>query len=436
MQWLGARWLLVLLVVLAFAPVGTAAAPPPRDPGGSDETGEETDDEPARAVVGLELPALTITPDDIDEPGYGLSNGLTTSVADDAALINSLLGGAEEDAADIQEQLEEAGWKQSYWVTFAIASGDDPSLNGTVIYNALTEFADEDGAEVGFDLLTEGNASSGFLPVRNADDIGDDSVYTRAATTASDGRPLNYLDVVFRIGPVLAEIYIGEYSEADPKIETITALAEAVADRLDGAEIPEEPGLSQRALFIAGDGVRTTYNYYNRLAEQQISPFGTTAAQSRSDDRFYRDAGVIDVYLVVQSMELADADDGSVGYFLYVYRLDDEENATAAIEEWSQTWADSPTAGYEDVETVRGADTIGDESTLYSHTFVPDVGNDLDGFRAYFQVGDTVVSLIMHGATGISEDAFVEIANAAADCLGADEPCAPLSVDEETLTGR
>src|SRR5829696_8177780 len=98
MRWLGARWLLVLLVVLAFSPVPAAAAPPPRDPGGSSDTEEEGDAEPARAVEGLDLPALTITPEDIDEPGFGLTNGLTTTVADDAGLLTSLLGGDEEEA--------------------------------------------------------------------------------------------------------------------------------------------------------------------------------------------------------------------------------------------------------------------------------------------------------------------------------------------------
>jgi len=346
------------------------------------------------------------------------------------------MGGDEDEAAGIQEQLEDAGWMQGYWVSFGIQSGDDPSLFATVIYNALTEFEDEDGAEVGYDLLRDGNASSGFLPVSGADDIGDDSSVTRAATTASDGRPLNYLDVVFRVGPVVAEIYIAEYSDNDPDLETISALAESVADRLEDAEPPAEPGLSQRSLFIFGDGVRTSYNYYNRLADQQISPSGTTAAQTRSDDRFYSDAGVIDVYLVVQSMELADADDGALSYFLYLYRFEDEQNASAALEDWTQIWADSPSTGYEDVAEVRDAATIGDKSTVFSQIFAPADGDDLDGFRTYFLVGDTIVSLIMHAVPGVDEDAFVDVANAAADCIGADEPCAALSVDEETLTGR
>jgi hypothetical protein len=434
MRWLGARWLLVLLVVLAFSPVAASAAPPPHDPDGSSDAEDGPNVEPPVAVAGLELPALTITPDDIDEPGYGLSNGLTMSVADDSALLNTLMGGDEDEAADIQEQLEDAGWVQSYWVSFGIQSGDDPSLFATVIYNALTEYGDEDGAEVGYDLLREGNASSGFLPVRDADDVGDDSTVTRAATS-SNGRPLNYLDIVFRVGPVVAEVYIAEYSDNNPDVETITALAESVAVRLEDAEPPANPGLSQRSLFMSGDGVRTTYNYYNRLADQQIPPFGTTAAQARSDDRFYRDAGVIDVYLVVQSMQMADADDGVLSYFLYLYRFDDEQNASAALEDWTQTWGDTPTSGYEDVDEVSGADTIGDESTVFSHTFVPADGDDFDGFRTYFQVGDTIVSLIMHAVPGVDEGAFVDVANAAADCIDADEPCAPLSVDEETLTG-
>src|SRR5829696_3371053 len=86
--------------------------------------------------------------------------------------------------------------------------------------------------------------------------------------------------------------------------------------------------------------------------------------------------------------------------------------------------------------THRLPGTIGDVSTVFSHTFVPADGDDFDGFRTYFQVGDTIVSLIMHAVPGVDEDAFVDVANAAADCIGADEPCAALSVDEETLTGR
>ena len=158
--------LLILFQSLAFTPFVSAQDTTDRNPSPDDESASSSDL--------LELAALVLLPSDLDEPGFGIVEGYYTSLKADSRFFNSMLGGSDDDLADVTAQLEEAKWQQSYFYQLGIASGDDPSFYATRVSNSFIQFEEEDGAAEGFDLWREALASSGYLKATGAEKVGDE----------------------------------------------------------------------------------------------------------------------------------------------------------------------------------------------------------------------------------------------------------------------
>src|SRR5215203_5585811 len=189
--------LVLALFVAALAPV--TAAPPPRPIApGSTTSGD------------IDLAALVLRPGDIDYQGahFWYDWGYYGTVDDWVATIVDRTG---DDRDDVRAALQDAGWAQYYFIRLVTPSGDDPNLARAMVYSGITRFADERGAESGFDLLATAFTGKGHVPVFEADALGEESLITRRRVTGTDGPPGRLLNVVIRQETFVAHFSITDY---------------------------------------------------------------------------------------------------------------------------------------------------------------------------------------------------------------------------------
>lgn len=380
----------------------------------------------------LDLAALFISPDDVDEPGYGVAIGRYETIDDVAGYLNGLAGGTDADVAGVRDELKKAGWKQAYYGRIAIPSGDDPSKNGVSIYHELTEYADKDGAKAGYDLLRDGNASAGYLRARGGEKIGDASTWTRRAGTTSDSIDYQELDLVFQTGTIVIELDITDYYNEPPDLATLQAIADSMLTRIDAGAAGV--GLGPKSLLLTGAGVHNAYGYYSRLDDKEIGDYGKTPAQVRATDRSNKDSGITDFYQQRQWIDASDGvDDDFVDTYLSIYRFAKDADAAAAVEAWSQNFIDNHSSPYTNVDVVADAETIGAASVVVSQNY--DRGNDVidAGYTAYVQNGKILLVYTASAVPGISLEGFTAIAKAATTCASRGGACKSIPFPEDLV---
>jgi hypothetical protein len=404
----------------AAAATAATPTPPPARPGQS-----------AKLV---DLAALALVPSDVDEPGYGNITGRYQTLDEVASSLNSLEGGTDADLPSYTGALTDAGWKQTYFDRIGIASGDDPSKYGTVIYNALSEHADGKGATAGYDLLREANAAAGYLKARGGATVDDKSVYTRRQGTASDGTTYQELDLEFLSGTFVVEIDLVDYTDEAPAVATIQALGEALGDRLAKAgEIGI--GFGPKALRLKGNGVATSYEYYKRISGAQVADYGQTLAQVRSDDRYYKGLGITDIYFLGQTAPVAGSDTNMVDYWLSLYRFGKAADAKSTVSDWSKNFVDNPPSGYTDLAVAARPAKIGTASTTVTYSRTDSGGSTVQGVTVYAATTDVLAIVTVEAVAGATQQSAETIATAAVKCLGRTTACARLAIPTDLIAG-
>jgi hypothetical protein len=401
------RAVLVVLVVGLVIAAPAAAAP-------STPTAIQS---PGGAMAGLlDLAAFVPTPDDLPDPGYGIYNGAYRTLDATAAGINGASGGTGADLAAVRSALEQAGWRQGYYLNLAIPSGDDPSKAATDYYVSLTAHADAKGVAAGYDLLRRANADGGYLKAKGGKTVGDGSVLTRRQYTNNDGSTTTQLDVVFRAGTVVAEVDLIDYAGETHKVDEVQALAESLATRL--AKPPGTPGLGLRTIRLTGNNVTTNYDYYERLNNTEIAYFGETRATARSNDDYYVSQGVTDRYGLRQTVPNTDGKDTDyVDYYLTLYQFGKPAQAAGALKSWKDQTVASPGAGLSAVKEVAGVPKLGDQSAMLSVTYDRGNGVSAPGYLVYVAVGPILAIAVVEAVPGPSQAALTKVAKAVATCL-------------------
>lgn len=415
--------LVAVAMMLAFGPAAPALAQdaPSPNSGGLGKLAESG---------GVELAAFTLNPLDMEDGVNGLSSGRYVTLEEDARAINNVRGGSSADEEELLGQLEDAGWQQRYFLRFGTQDGDNPDFFATSVYSSVTEYADEDGAATGYEILTSAIEDGGYLPARGGDDVGDESVATRYQWTTEQGAEANELDIVFRTGVFVAEVLITDFLGEQPDIDTANTLAAVQQERLDGAPDAESPGVSRKTLMVKGETVETYSAYYDRLNDAQYGDFGASRASIRSDDEYFADLGVTSTFAVAQGVPLASGDGGYAYFSFQIHSFKDMDSAQATFDTWNETFTTNPPTGIEDAAVAREADDYGDASGTFTYSY-DGGGTTYSGYRSHILVGEYLILIAVDSADGVDFGGYEKLANAAVKCAGKSSACKAVAVPAE-----
>ena len=362
----------------------------------------------------LDLPAMTLGPDDVEVDGFGLVYGRLVTLEEQTARIADEQGNTSaENLATIADALRAAGWQLRYENRVAQASEDDPGRFSVSLTSYVVQFADDAtaGAEFAAIAAETGNEEAG------AGTIGDESEISRIDGVASDtGTPFQGLTVSFRVGNVVAGMTIRDFTNADPGLATVEDLAGVFAERIAAVRAQQEEGLSTKALRLDLSENGTfpeEEETYELLDGRTYARFGDADGV---DATRFGDAGEVYAATVV----------GALRYTAVLYRFADEGAATAWLEGVGDRLGGED-AAYSGFEEVADAAELGDGSAAYSFDFEDDDGAR-SGTRFYVQVGSEVAQVEVITTDGTTAEAVAEVAEAQIVCLEAGSCIDPIPV--------
>jgi hypothetical protein len=383
----------------------------------------------------LDLPAMTLTPSELDEAGYddlGLSYGglktLDVAAQDDA----EIRGGATADNdAEYARLLRDAGWQGAHESLFAAPNADDPNEFSRRIWSIVTQYADDEGAARAFAALSDGGDVTAFtveeLPWSDESADGsrvDDATLWRYDTTRqSTGAPFHALELHLRLGNLTAFLSLQEEGERQPDVTAIRPLADALLHRVDAVKANSGPRLSASALRFALPSDVSSYDNYARLNGVEVRYYGESPAAAKRRVATYPDVPAI--YVVYQYLPVGEPDESDdVTFRSYTYQFDSESAASA--------WSKKAAAG---VELMENAPAFGDESFLCACAGgTTSDGTAPHGYAAVIRVGARVVLFNLLAAWDISPEAFIDVAQAQTDCLANAGCLQPTPIPESLAT--
>jgi hypothetical protein len=437
------RALLVLLALALIAGPAAAAPPPLPNPAGNGSSGNAsggkgpsgriprigsgTATATATSAAGLlDLAAAVIVPADLPEPGFGVANASLQTIDQFAAYLGGYTGGAAADQSKAKANLTSAGWTESYYINLAKPSGDDATKNSADVYIGLARFGGAKGGAAGYELLHAALAAGGYQKAQGGAAAGDQSSVTRHSYTASDGRKVAELDMIFQSGEMVVEIDLFDYSNQPPAVSDLQTIATAQAKRVKN--VPASPGLSLRALSLTASAITTNYAYYSRLGGKQIPYRGETADTLTSDDGYYAGQKIDDIFQLEQWTPGADGKDGDyVEYFLTLYQFESVKDATAAVESWPQGFVENPGTGITDGQVLASPPQLGDDSAMVSLTYKRANGVSAPGYIFYVATGAMMMVVTVESPAKPTKAGATTLAKAALACV-TNSACAPLPV--------
>lgn len=375
----------------------------------------------------LDLPALVLRPADLPA-GYGVLDGL---------FFSPLTGVVAE-----------------YWAELGLP---DPASDGTSLsrkaITRLTQYEDADAAQERLNEIRD--ELSGAAPqgddiviadengqpidaprqlVPDAPIIADDTITTTLTSTSVQGTPVNALEINYRIGTILAEVTISDFSGTPPTYDEVAALAYVVLDRITGSSEESAPGWSAKRLsFDDEDEDLQEIESAESYLELDGEPFPLV---NDTDESFadraevWTGGNVKDVYQVNQTLGALGSDDPAdhLFYTAWIYSFGSAEDARDFVETALEDVLDDP-AGYASVEEER-VSGFGGETGGIAYEYDLGDGDTSSGYRVWVQDGRTVVSVQVDTSAGVALDGVKELARLQVACTKADEPCEPVAVPE------
>lgn len=407
---------MLLAVVLATAAFGLA----PLSGAASQIQADENE-----AAGPLDLPAIVPRPEDVPGGDYALATSESRTLIGYAGFLD-VIGGETDELA---EALEEAGWRQWYWVRMGVPDEDDPDLYGRIVNVYLAEYVDEDGAEIGYELLTEANEAIGYEETRGGDDVGDETVFTRRTGEVVDtGDPYAELSIVFRKDSIVVEIAIIDFSGDAPAASEAVRLGEAIEERFEAVREDGSAGFGPAVLRLDGAEATIGRDWYRRLGDETGRSYFETDAAFEADDAFFDETERTDVYWFFQTISAEDEDDPPYYYIVNLYRFADEDGVESFVDQTVDDFLENPSDLFSDVDLLDDAESVGDQSAAISFEFERSDGNEVAAIQYLVRVGDRVAVMELSGVPAPPLSAIEILAEGQADCLeaGACEEWAPV----------
>jgi len=397
------RWIAVAVLHLGL--VASLASPvlaQDASPGASPVAGE----------LPLDLPAMALLPQDLDNPDFFLESGWFNTAEGMAEFYSTRHGLP---VFEVLGHLRAAGYSRRYHLYLvrrmkmtrdAATPESVPNRVDQRIATFLGEYASAEGAAAGFDFLERQLEArdDAFQDIPLTTPIGDEAELTRwSGVHGPTGTPLKAVSLTFRTDNLVAEVSITDWMNQEPNAAEVEALAVKLQDRIEEVRATGAPGLSNRLIRLEGgvgpegylvrEGVPISYFVVSGPSIELIE--GAT---------FW----AIDVYQSVLDVGTVDELD------LALYRAATAEAASTWLAERPLTLLEAE-EGYVDVEEIFGVAVIGEESRVFSYTLPED--RHTVGYGVFTRVGDVVAGIEVATIQRVPLAAVLELAEAQAQCL-------------------
>jgi hypothetical protein len=379
----------------------------------------------------LDLPAMTLTPDDLDDEGledYGLGYGETTFPDQ---VVASTAAARDLDEDEVAEVLEEAGFVRRY-DSYLYLPEDEDDPNGPasrLVASYVLEFADEEGAETAFDFLEDESESETAQDLDDAEEFGDQSEITadRGEDPAS-GDEYAQLDLTVRLGNLHAGVAIVDWSGEEPDLADVEALGERLLERVESVLEEGAPGLGAQVLRLTGPALVLSADYYVVLDGAALPLSGQAPRDARARDRAAAEIDQTDGYRFWQQLAPGGDDQADdVWYLAELLRFEDEDAAS----NWIGDTEDRIAANEDLTDLEVEESSAGDEALFYA---VETVDGDTNYRSVVIRVGATVATIDLSGPEAPPGAAIAALAAAQVACLedeGCPEPLAlPARVED------
>jgi hypothetical protein len=371
----------------------------------------------------VDLPALTIRPTDLDQPGWLHQGAYVHAVTDQARNQANYVGrGTDED--EVREQLTAVGWQQQYVSYLSLPSVEDPAKPQQIIRTYVTQYVDPDGAAAGFTYLEDESLVGAATDVPLDREYGEQSELTSERGIGGlDGRQFRSIDLTFRSGNLVAGVTLIQYPTAervDPEIALVESLATIMEARIDNPSlIPSALGARIVRLEHEQQDVVTFDDAYYRIDGVDIPIEGESLEASALRADTYADAR--DVYQLWQGVDTAEVN-GTL-YGVTLLQFPDESAAETWLGNLDEILATNPFYG--DIRPERADAEIGDQTVALSYASGGGGPSDPRALILAVRVGADVarVHLVPQGNLDtVPMTALAELVAAQADCL-ADVDC-------------
>jgi hypothetical protein len=370
----------------------------------------------------LDLAAMALRPQDVPDQGYGLWSSQLVTAEDQAQGLNEAKGGSDADLAKLVQQLNDAGWLRGQQVTLGVAKADDPNQISAGVTSMMVQFADADGAAKGFALLEDETGIENVTIQRAGRVVGDQSQITIDRHLANDPtQPQVNVDLTFRIGNMVAAVFLTNFSSTTPDTSTLQPLATTLLQRVKAVQAGSAgPDLSLRVARLGGEEIVTYSDHYDRIDSVTLPYAGeTTTATTARDDSFQANS-VTDDYYVSQTSGSTDTDAYTL-YTLDIQQFSDDQAATNWLRDTPAAFVAQPGTGVKAAQ-VAGAAAVGDGSAMVSYSYARSDKTTAAGYTMYLRVGSVGATVQLDAVPNVSQSAVEQLAADQAKCL-ANGPC-------------
>jgi hypothetical protein len=220
----------------------------------------------------LDLGAALLFPDDVSTVGlgaFGIDTGRVISSAELAASQPELFGA---ETADVVNALE---MESIHLLSLYPLSDQDTGPNGPgfVVQSWLAAFSDNEHATEAFALFDDESANDTATDLDAPPALGDASEVTEYRTDASEatgGMPVHELEVSFRVGRVVARVYLTGY-DLEASREATEELGRLLEQKLQGVINDGAPGLSLITPRYAGESFENGRTHYSIFGGEALN---------------------------------------------------------------------------------------------------------------------------------------------------------------------
>ena len=304
----------------------------------------------------------------------------------------------------------------------------------TRITTAVTEFDTAEGAATTF-AFNEGELDdSPGQDVPGTRTFGDESELTRSTgTEIVTGKPLQRIELAFRLGNLIAEAIIVDYRNNEPDITTIELLGNALLAKIERSNYATGPRLSRARPALDAHGAldrgsaATGLLYASRWHDR--ANLSRILSAVRAGDPFWSatptaDAGgtaPLDTYRFWTPV--GEGDPLSLPlYVVWLDNYDSSERAAAAVDALSTNLGE----GYVNVVETQVTEEIGDQSREFDYVYEGDPTGTVRGHVVVARVGDIVIRTAVDGPQGVASSGVRELAAAQVACIEQQTSCAPM----------
>ncbi len=230
----------------------------------------------------LDLAAMSLTPADLETIGWANAAVGASSLRDLAAEIDLLAYDPKLAPlqASYRERLTAAGLRHRYANTlFQIAVPLQTTGNGSyqsdrIVTTGVVDYATAAGAAAGFALTEDESYDPSLHDVVSIRRFGDQSEVTRGVDPST---AVPWLNLTFQLGNLVADVWLTDYTVAEPDLASVETLAELLHDRIERILAGGAPNLSTRILRLHPITGQIWWNYsvdrFSRIDGQLASSY-------------------------------------------------------------------------------------------------------------------------------------------------------------------